>query len=128
MRVPIQILLILLCGCALASAPAYGQAAEAAAKVAAVDEVPEAYRMTSAYPNPFNPQTQFTLTVTEDQQVMVEVYNLLGRRIEVLHDGQLAAGQTYTFSYEAEDVPSGIYLIRVTGEQFVATQRVTLLK
>ena len=58
----------------------------------------------------------------------VEVYNLLGRRVEVLHNGRLAAAQTYTFTFEASNAPSGIYLIRITGEQFSATQRVTLLK
>ena len=36
--------------------------------------------------------------------------------------------QTYTFTFEASNVPSGIYLIRIIGEDFSTTQRVTLLK
>ena len=107
---------------ALASAPAYGQRAEASV------DVPEAFTLTAPHPNPFNPQTQFTLKVTEAQHVTVEVYNLLGRRVEVLHNGRLAADQTYTFTFEASNAPSGIYLIRITGEQFNTTRRVTLLK
>ncbi len=113
---------------ALASAPAYGQRAEASAEITAADEAPDAYRLTAPHPNPFNPQTQFTLSVTETQHVTVEVYNLLGRRVAVLHNGRLAATQTHTFTFEASNAPSGIYLIRITGEQFSATQRVTLLK
>ena len=125
----IKLLLIaLLTTFALANVPAYGQAGEASIQIVDAAEVPDAYRITSAYPNPFNPQTQFTLTVTEEQHVRVEVYNLLGRRVKVLHDGRLAAEQTHTFTFEASNIPSGIYLIRVTGEQFSATQRVTLLK
>ncbi len=125
----IKLLLItLLTAFALASAPAYGQSAEASLQIVDADEAPDAYRITSAYPNPFNPQTQFTLAVTEEQRVRVEVYNLLGRRVKVLHDDLLTAGQTYTFTFEASNVPSGIYLIRVIGEQFSTTQRVTLLK
>ena len=118
----------LLTAFALANAPAYGQSGEASTQIVDAAEAPDAYRVTSAYPNPFNPQTQFTLTVTEEQRVRVEVYNLLGRRVRVLHDGRVAARQTHTFTFEASDVPSGIYLIRVTGEQFITTQRVTLLK
>ena len=125
----IKVLLItLLTAFALASAPAYGQSAEASLQRVEADEAPDAYRLTPAYPNPFNPQTQFTLTVIEEQHVRVEVYNLLGRRVKVLHDARLAAEQTYTFTFEASNVPSGIYLIRITGEQFSTTQRVTLLK
>ncbi len=112
---------------ALSSAPAYGQRAEASLEIAA-DETPDTYRLTAPHPNPFNPQTQFTLSVTEAQHVTVEVYNLLGRRVAVLQNGRLAAEQTYTFTFEASNAPSGIYLIRITGEQFSATQRVTLLK
>lgn len=125
---PMLLLIALLTVFALASAPAYGQSAEASIQIVEADETPDAYRITSAYPNPFNPQTQFTLTVLEEQRVRVEVYNLLGRRVAVIHEGRLAAEQTYTFAFEASNVPSGIYLIRVTGEQFSTTQRVTLLK
>ena len=113
-------LLVLFC------APAYGQTA--AVEHALTDEVPETYRLTSPHPNPFNPQTQFTLTVTEAQHVTIEVYNLLGLRVAVLHDGRLPAAQAHTFTFEASNEPSGIYLIRITGEQFSTTQRITLLK
>ncbi len=122
------LLIALLTAFALASAPAYGQSAEASRQIVEANETPDAYHLTSAYPNPFNPQTQFTLKVTEEQRVRVEVYNLLGRRVQVLHDDRLIAGQTYTFTFEASNVPSGIYLIRIIGEQFITTQRVTLLK
>lgn len=122
----LTLLLILALGLlAPAINPAYGQQAEATFQT---DETPDTYRLTPPYPNPFNPQTQFTLTVSEAQHVIVEVYNMLGRRVEVLHDGRLTAEQAYTFTFEAGNEPSGIYLIRVTGEQFTTTQRITLLK
>ena len=127
MRTSILLTLVLIVF-ALANAPAYGQRAEASINVTAAEEAPKAYRLTAPHPNPFNPQTQFTLSVTETQQVTVEVYNMLGRRVAVLHKGRLAADQTHTFTFEASNAPSGIYLIRITGEQFSATQRVTLLK
>lgn len=121
MRISIVLTAFLLVA-ALASAPAYAQQTEAAS------EVPDAYTLTAAHPNPFNPQTQFTLSVNDEQHVQVEVYNLLGRRIAVLHSGLMEAEQVHRFTFVAANVPSGIYLIRITGEQFSTTQRVTLLK
>jgi hypothetical protein len=92
------------------------------------DEVVDTFRLTSAYPNPFNPTTQFTLTLEQRQNVLIEVYNLLGRRVAQLHDGQLEAKERHTFTFEADNLPSGLYLIRTVGATFSNTQQVTLLK
>lgn len=92
------------------------------------DEVVGEFLLTPAFPNPFNPRTQFTLTVARTQDVLVEIYNLLGRRVDVLHNGPLAGQARHSFTFEADELPSGLYLIRVVGEHFTTTQRVTLLK
>ena len=63
--------------------------------------------MGPAYPNPFNPLTNFTLTVARDQRVVVEVYNLLGERLDQLFDGNLYAGEARTFRFEARTGPAG---------------------
>ena len=86
------------------------------------------HHMGPAYPNPFNPLTNFTLTVARDQRVVVEVYNLLGERLDQLFDGNLYAGEARTFRFEARNWPSGMYLIRATGESFSDARTVTLLK
>ena len=96
--------------------------------VTQADEVVSSFRLTSAYPNPFNPTTQFTLTLDQRQNVLIEVYNLLGRRVALLHDGPLEAQERYTFTFEADNLPSGLYLIRTAGATFSNTQQVTLLK
>lgn len=93
------------------------------------NEIVETFRLSPAYPNPFNPATQFTLTVAASQHVTLAVYNVLGRHIETLHEGPLAGQQTYQFTFEpAADAPSGLYLIRATGERFTSTERIMLLK
>ncbi len=88
----------------------------------------EGYVLTPAYPNPFNPSTTFSLTVDVRQQVAVEVFNLLGQRVDVLFEGMMEEDETRTFTFDGSDLPSGIYLYRVTGSRFVATRHVTLLK
>lgn len=89
---------------------------------------PDGFVLSSAYPNPFNPQTSFSLEVDERQQVRVEVFNLLGRSVSVLFDGMMDADVTRSFTFDAGDLPSGIYLYRVRGENFTATRQMTLLK
>lgn len=97
-----------------------------------VDEVtaeqPDEFVLSAAYPNPFNPQTSFSLSVEDRQDVKVEVFNLLGRSVKVLFEGTMDADETRTFTFEAGDLPSGIYLYRVRGENFTATRQMTLLK
>lgn len=96
--------------------------------VAANDEDPDVYTLSAAHPNPFNPRTSFSLTLRERQEVTVEVFNLLGVRVKHLYTGTMEAGETRSFTFTADDLPSGIYLYRVQGETFTATRQMTLLK
>ena len=87
-----------------------------------------AYRLTPAYPNPFNPQTTFTLSVQRDQPVRVEVVDLLGRRVALLHEGPLEGNRPHRFTLDGSALSSGPYLIRARGTTFSATEQVTLVK
>ncbi len=97
-------------------------------EVEIITELPEVYALSPAYPNPFNPQTQFTLSVAREQQVRVEVYNLLGRRVALLFDGRLRAHQAHPFTFDAEALPSGLYFYRATGQTFTTTRTILLQK
>lgn len=88
----------------------------------------DAFARSSAYPNPFNPQSQFALTVVEDQGVRAELYNTLGQRVATLFEGYVEAGQTQQVMIDGARLPSGMYLVRIIGERFEDTFRVTLLK
>lgn len=92
-----------------------------------VPPLSEAFELTAASPNPFRTQTKFTLRVQQSQRVEVSVYNVLGQKVRSLHDGWTTGGLEYDFTFQASNLPSGIYLYRVRGEGFVATRRVTLL-
>ena len=90
--------------------------------------LPDEYILSSAYPNPFNPSTQFTLSMAQTQKVTIQVFNILGQRVATLHEGLLTGNSHHTFTFETVDQPSGMYLIQVAGEHFVETQQVVLLK
>lgn len=86
------------------------------------------YRLSDPYPNPFNPQARFSLEVAQGQQVRIEVFNTLGQRVDVLHEGLLPGRGTHHLTFEGSSLPSGVYLLRVTGETFAATRTMTLVK
>lgn len=120
--------LLLLLFAAFTALPSMSLAAPALGVDEQTVDKPDGFVLSSAYPNPFNPQTSFSLRVEERQDVKVEVFNLLGRSIKVLFEGTMDADETRTFIFEAGDLPSGIYLYRVRGEDFTATRQMTLLK
>ncbi len=88
----------------------------------------DGYTLSAASPNPFNPITSFSLTVNQRQFVRVEVYNMLGQPVKRLYQGAMDAGETRTFTFDAGDLPTGIYIYRVQGERFSAARQMTLLK
>lgn len=90
--------------------------------------LPNGYRLTAAYPNPFASESRFTLEVAEAQDVRVAVYDVVGREVARLHDGPLAAGSRHAFVVEGARFATGVYLVRVTGSDFAETHRVTLLR
>lgn len=97
-------------------------------EVSVVVELDVDAELSNAYPNPFNPQTQFTLTIARQQQVTLQVYDMLGRHVQTLYEGALSPGEAHLFTFEASSLPSGRYYIRAVGESFTSSQSVMLLK
>ncbi len=90
--------------------------------------VPDTHLLTNAYPNPFNPQARFSLSVAQTQNVNVSAYDALGRRVLNLFDGVLEAGSTHPFVLDGQGLATGLLIIRAIGETFAASQSVTLLR
>jgi len=85
------------------------------------------FGITTAYPNPFNPSTTVSLNVPSADFVSVKVYNLVGQVVGVLAEGMMDAN-TYTFTWNATDMSSGVYLIRAESSSNVDIQKVLLVK
>ena len=90
-------------------------------------EIPESFSLSSAYPNPFNPTTSTVLALPEQAEVRAEALDLLGRSVNVIHDGVLPAGE-HTLTFDAGDLPSGTYYIRVQTDRYVTGTKVLLIK
>ncbi len=79
------------------------------------------------YPNPFNSTTTIQYFLPEQSYVKIEVYNILGEKIKTLVDGEQIAN-LYRVKFNAESLPSGIYLCSIVINNIVNTQKLVLLK
>ena len=89
--------------------------------------LPVMYNLSTAYPNPFNPVTTMDFTLPEPENVIVQVYNLQGQVVSTLLSGYQAADR-YTLTWEAYQVPSGMYFVKAEAEGFTETQKLMLIK
>ena len=89
--------------------------------------VPTSFALHNAYPNPFNPVTNLKLDLPLEGFTSVKVYNLVGQNVATLVDGYMDAGY-HTITWNASNMPSGMYLIRAEVGSNVSTQKVMLLK
>jgi len=80
-----------------------------------------------AVPNPFNPTTTLSFHVDGPGEARLELFDLAGRRIDVLWDGPVAEG-THRVRLEAGDLASGLYLARLTVGGLSHTQRIALIR
>ena len=79
------------------------------------------------YPNPFNPTTTIRFDLPQDANALLEVFDILGRRVRVLIDGEIPAG-THSIHFDASGLASGIYFYRIKANKEVLTQKMLLAK
>ena len=89
--------------------------------------VPTEYALFNAYPNPFNPSTTIQYDVPELSHVRLTVYDMLGREVMVLVDGEREAGR-YSVTMNADGLRSGVYVYRFQTGKFTQTRKVVLMK
>ena len=83
------------------------------------------FRLYQMYPNPFNPSTTIRFSLLKSCFITLKIYNLLGKEIETLMNGQRGAGE-YKVEWAAEGLPSGIYLYRLEVGEFVERRKLIL--
>ena len=89
--------------------------------------IPEQFTMSSAFPNPFNPQTRITYGLHKDSYVSINVYDMRGRLIDKLFSGNRERGY-FDMIWDANNFTSGIYFIHFNIDNEINTQKVILLK
>ncbi|MBU1099522.1 MAG: aryl-sulfate sulfotransferase [Bacteroidetes bacterium] len=79
------------------------------------------------FPNPFNPSTKISFALPNPGNVTVDIFNILGELVENLVSDFLLAGN-YIFNWNAEELPSGIYLYSLEAAGYREIKKMTLMK
>jgi len=91
------------------------------------EKKPTEFEFFSAYPNPFNPSTSIAFKLAKTEIVKLSVYNTLGKEVAVLVNRTLGIG-SHQYSFNADNLSSGVYIVRLQLGNRIESQTITLLK
>ena len=89
--------------------------------------LPENYYLSQNYPNPFNPETRIDFSIPQKQMVALRIYNTIGEQVAELLNEEKDAG-SYSVTFNGSNLPSGIYIYRLSTQNTVLIKKMTLLK
>lgn len=89
--------------------------------------IPFSSSLSQNYPNPFNARTTISYSVAQAGPVSLEIYNILGEKVAVLQDGLRQAGY-HQITWDAKDMPSGVYFAKLNADKKAQTIKMVVLK
>ncbi len=89
---------------------------------------PGKYFLAQNFPNPFNPTTQISFSVPTTAQASLKVYTLLGQEVAVLFNDIATSNTAYSITFNAKNLPSGIYLYSLRTAIGSEVRKMSLLK
>jgi len=89
--------------------------------------LPEQFSLHQNYPNPFNPTTTIVFDIPQAAKTNITIYDITGRLIDNLVSEYKQPGR-YSFVWNASNVPSGMYFVRMTAGNFNSVKKMILLK
>jgi hypothetical protein len=90
-------------------------------------DLPETVTLMSNYPNPFRESTSFDYTVTEQTEVTISVYNVIGQHVATVVDAVQPSG-TYRATFDAKGLSSGTYYYRLEANGKVISRPMILVR
>ncbi len=91
------------------------------------EAVPLRFGLDQNYPNPFNPETTIRFSLSQRGTAKLAVFDLLGREVAVLMEGQRNAGR-YEVAWDARLASTGIYVCRLQSGAFVESRKMVVLR
>ena len=92
-----------------------------------MQQVPAKFMLEQNYPNPFNPTTTIKFAIAKSGNFTLNVFNILGQKVETLINGNLSAGE-HQISFNANNLASGLYIYQLRGNSVNLTKKMMLLK
>ena len=90
-------------------------------------EIPSVFKLFSNYPNPFNPITKIKFDIAKNTNAKLLVYDVLGRVVETLVNGELKAGR-YEVDFDGYSLSSGVYFYKLVTNDYVDTKKMLMIK
>ena len=85
------------------------------------------YQLFQNYPNPFNPSTIIKYSVLLQSKIKIALYDVIGNEVETLFEGVQEAG-IHEINLTAGNLPSGVYFVSMTAQNFNKVIKITLMK
>ena len=85
------------------------------------------FSLSEAYPNPFNPSTSFNITIPSSGYLSIKVFNISGQLVDVITSG-VYSPSTYNFTWNANNMATGMYVINAEFEGNSISHNVSLIK
>lgn len=89
--------------------------------------IPSKYMLHQNFPNPFNPTTNIKFSIPEAANVKLEIFNSLGKTEKILVNEYLSPG-THKVQFNAAGYPSGVYLYKLTTNNYSSVKKLILIK
>jgi hypothetical protein len=89
--------------------------------------IPSKYKLYQNYPNPFNPRTVIGYSLLKNGNVVLKVYDVLGKEVATLVNEKQSPG-VYEVTFDGSGLASGMYFYRLTSGDYKATKRFVLVK
>jgi len=90
--------------------------------------VPKVFALQQNYPNPFNPTTTITFTLAQDGFTTLKIYDVLGREVAVLVNGEMKAEVENAVSFNASKFSSGVYFSKLESHGNAQIKKLVLMK
>jgi hypothetical protein len=91
------------------------------------NQIPQNIKLYQNYPNPFNPITTIEFDLPNNSDVTLNIFNVLGEKVETLVSDRLTAG-SYSYHFNASNLASGIYLYRLEASEFIEIRKMVLMR
>ncbi|MCX6137816.1 MAG: T9SS type A sorting domain-containing protein, partial [Ignavibacteriales bacterium] len=109
--------------------------AKLTANTVEIGAVPSVFELAQNYPNPFNPTTTIRFGIPATSNVVLKIFDIVGKEVVALVNGELSAGY-YSYEWNASTKPSGMYFYRMTAasqsgekrEAFTQVRKLLLVK
>jgi hypothetical protein len=88
---------------------------------------PTVLSLENPYPNPFNPETRFRVSLIKNEELKVSVYDINGFVVGILFNGN-STQDLYDFNWNASSFSSGIYFIEVKTSSEALYKKIILTK